>query len=78
MFDKELFLSLCKKYNVELSPTAKRPMIKLGENIEDIITDEIRSFLEPERTSFDYFNNKNDANICSDKYYLEEEFAIAC
>ena len=27
-FDKELFMELCKKYNVELSETASSPMIK--------------------------------------------------
>lgn len=27
MLDKELFFSLCEKYNVELSKTAKTPMI---------------------------------------------------
>ena len=31
MFDKELFLSLCKKYNVELSDSATCPMIKEGD-----------------------------------------------
>ena len=27
-FDKELFLKLCKRYNVEMSELAKSPMIK--------------------------------------------------
>lgn len=27
-FDKELFMELCKKYNVEMSETASSPMIK--------------------------------------------------
>lgn len=27
MLDKELFFSLCEKYNVELSKTAKTPII---------------------------------------------------
>ncbi len=27
-FDKELFMKLCEKYNVEMSKTAKSPMIK--------------------------------------------------
>ena len=29
MLDKELFFSLCEKYNVELSKTAKTPIIRL-------------------------------------------------
>lgn len=36
MFDKDLFLSLCEKYNVELSATATSPMIKNGEQIHPI------------------------------------------
>lgn len=28
MLDKELFFSLCEKYNVELSKTAKTPIIR--------------------------------------------------
>ena len=31
MLDKELFFSLCEKYNVELSKTAKTPMIRDAE-----------------------------------------------
>lgn len=39
MFDKDLFLSICKEYDVELSETADSPMLKSGEammNITDI------------------------------------------
>lgn len=28
MFDKSLFFALCEKYNVELSDSAEKPMIK--------------------------------------------------
>ena len=28
MFDKNLFFALCEKYNVELSDSAKKPMLK--------------------------------------------------
>lgn len=31
MLDKELFFSLCEKYNVELSKTAKTPIIRDAE-----------------------------------------------
>ena len=36
MFDKDLFLSLCEKYDVELSVTATSPMIKEGEQAHAI------------------------------------------
>lgn len=42
MFDKELFLSLCKKYNVELSKTAKEPMLQEGNDIRPITEEDIR------------------------------------
>ena len=29
MFDKDLFLSLCEKYDVELNNTAMSPMLKM-------------------------------------------------
>ena len=35
-FDKELFLKLCKKYNVEMSETAKLPMIKSRDDVYQI------------------------------------------
>mgnify|MGYP000674148963 CR=1 FL=1 len=33
MFDKDLFLSLCEKYDVELSKTAMSPMLKDGDQL---------------------------------------------
>lgn len=39
MFNKDIFLSLCKKYNVELSETASSPMIR---NDMDCIDEEIQ------------------------------------
>lgn len=52
-FDKELFLSLCKKYNVELSKTAKEPMLREGNDIRPItkedIEDEFTDLIKKER-----------------------------
>ncbi len=42
MFDKDLFLFLCKKYNVELSNTAKEPMLREGNGIRPITEEDIR------------------------------------
>lgn len=40
MFDKDLFLSLCEKYDVELSETATRPMIREGIEVHAITDDD--------------------------------------
>ena len=41
MFDKDLFLSLCEKYDVELSETATRPMIREGIEVHTITDDDV-------------------------------------
>lgn len=41
MFDKDLFLSLCEKYDVELRETAISPMIKEGEQVRVIADNDI-------------------------------------
>ena len=46
MFNKELFLSLCKKYNVELSNTATSPMIKVGTDTHEITEDDVKCAFE--------------------------------
>lgn len=52
-FDKELFLSLCHAYDVELGKTAKEPMIKEKGDIRPItkedIEDEFADLIEKER-----------------------------
>ena len=42
MLDKELFFSLCEKYNVELSKTAKTPMIRDAEGVHAITESSFR------------------------------------
>ena len=37
MFDKDLFLSLCEKYDVELSKTAMSPMLKDGDQAHAVV-----------------------------------------
>ena len=37
MFDKDLFLSICKEYDVELSQAADSPMLKTGEAMSKLI-----------------------------------------
>ena len=42
MLDKELFFSLCEKYNVELSKTAKTPMIRDAEGVHAITEEDVK------------------------------------
>ena len=44
MFDKDLFLSLCEKYDVELSKTAMSPMLKDGDQAHAITKVEVPVF----------------------------------
>lgn len=47
MFDKDLFLSLCEKYDVELSETATRPMIREGIDVHAITDDDVNRIFSP-------------------------------
>ena len=66
MFDKDLFLSLCGKYNVELSDTLTRPMIKVGSQLCDITNSDINRVFAPKQTYFsDYgkrISNRRNSN----------------
>ena len=57
MFDKDLFLSLCEKYDVELSVTATSPMIKEGEQAHAITKDGVSRIFTPCQTYFEYSRN---------------------
>ena len=52
MFDKDLFLSLCGKYNVELSDTLARPMMRVGSELHDITNRDINCVFAPKQTDF--------------------------
>ena len=66
MFDKDLFLSLCGKYDVELSDTLARPMIKVESELHDITNRDINRVFAPKQTYFsDYgklFSNRRNRN----------------
>ena len=57
MFDKNLFLSLCEKYDVELNMTATSPMIKEGEQAHAITEDDVSRAFTPCQTYFEYSKN---------------------
>lgn len=66
MFDKDLFLSLCGKYDVELSDTLARPMMKVGSELHDITNHEINCVFASKQTCFsDYgkrISNRRNSN----------------
>ena len=78
MFNKELFLSLCEKYNVELSETVTSPMIKDGDQIHEITSDDVNRVFSPCQAYFGYSSNKITAKVEVPVFYLQEDYAIAC
>ncbi len=78
MFDKNLFYALCEKYNVELSDSAEKPMIKDRNGVHAITSEEVSRIFAPCQTFFGYSGQKLDANVIMKAYYLQEDFAIAC
>lgn len=57
MFDKNLFLSLCEKYDVELNMTATGPIIKEGKQAHAITEDDVSRVCTPCQTYFEYSRN---------------------
>ena len=78
MFDKDLFLSLCEKYGVELSETATSPMIRDGEQMHVITNDDVNRVFTPCQTYFGYLSNKTNAKVEVPAFNLRGDYAIAC
>ena len=78
MFDKDLFLSLCEKYDVELSETATSPMIKDGNQIHVITEGDVNRVFAPCQTYFGYSSNKINARVDVPKFYFQENYTTAC
>ena len=78
MFNKELFLSLCEKYNVELSETVTSPMIKDGDQIHEITNDDVNRVFSPCQAYFGYSSNRISVKVEVPVFYLQEDYAIAC
>ena len=47
MFDKNLFFALCEKYNVELSDSAKEPMIKDRNGVHAVTGEDVSRIFAP-------------------------------
>ena len=58
MFNKGLFLSLCGKYDVELSDTLARPMIKVESELHDITNRDINHVFAPKQTYFSDYGKR--------------------
>ena len=78
MFDKNLFFALCEKYNVELSDSAKKPMINDGSDIREVTNEDVSRIFAPYQTSFEYSGKKLDAATITKVFYLQENIALAC
>ncbi len=78
MFDKNLFYDLCRKYHVELSDSADKPMIKDKDGIHEITQKVIRQIFAPSQTFFEYSDTKTNPDIILNSYDLQEDFAVAC
>lgn len=78
MFDKNLFFALCEKYNIELSDTAKEPMIKDKNGIHPVTSEDINRIFASCQTSFEYTGKKLNANTKINFYDWQEDYALAC
>lgn len=78
MLDKSLFFALCEKYNVELSDSAEKPMIKDRNGVHPITSEDVSRVFAPCQIFFGYSGKKLNTNIITTTYYPQEDFAIAC
>ncbi len=78
MFDKNLFFALCEKYDIELSETAKEPMIKSKNGIYPVTSEDDNRIYASCQISFGYSGKKLNADSTINLYYCEEDFAVAC
>ncbi len=78
MLDKDLFFSLCKKYNVELSNTIDEPVLKDADGVHAITSGDVKRIFMSCQIYFDYSIEKTKAIDISAIYCAEDDFAVAC
>lgn len=78
MLNKELFFSLCEKYDIELSDKVNTPMIREENEIHAITYEDIERAFAPYQMCFDYSSSEVNTNIPSTAYYIQDDFALAC
>lgn len=83
MFNKDLFLALCKKYNVELSGVIEKPMIKVDDEFHEITEHYVKHIFGLCQVYFDYYDDSMTTNSMTTKvensiFYLYDDYGIAC
>lgn len=78
MFDKDLFLLLCEKYDVELSEINDAPVIKNGLIVHEITDEDVVRAFEFHQPYFEYFGNRINTETMMCEFSLLEDYAEAC
>lgn len=78
MFNKDLFYSLCAKYNVEMSDCYDKPMIKDGDIIRPLTDEDVKRIFVHCQSYFDYASSMTNTKTCTMTYSMMDEFATAC
>lgn len=79
MFNKELFYSLCEKYEVELSRDYNRPMMRTEKGlVRELIEEDVKELVPKYQTYFKYKSLKGAKEIAGSKTYVFEELLTAC
>lgn len=78
MFNKELFYSLCAKYDAELSQTVAEPMLRDKDGMHAVSDKDINHIFSLCQSYFDYFDSETIVRKCMNTYEVCEDFAIAC
>ena len=78
MFNKDLFLALCKKYNVELSSVIEKPMIKVDDEFHEITENDVKDIFGLCQVYFDYYDDSMTTKVENSIFYLYDDYGIAC
>ncbi len=78
MFNKELFYSLCQKYEVDLSDKIDVAMIKDGDKIKSLNEEEIKKIFSNFTTYFSFGKSKITTLNESSSSFEILEYPIAC
>lgn len=81
MFDKDLFYSLCEKYDIELSDSIDEPMLKDGDVMRPIVGADIKCVFAPYQIYFDYMIpviTQMRPDVVFTEYDTEGSLAVAC
>ncbi len=78
MFNRELFYSLCDKYDVEMSDSFDRFMIKEGGIVRPLVEDDVWRVFSNFKSFFSYSVCSTGAKNVKDVYNTVDELPIAC